>query len=222
MPAADIKTIKAALFIEVDGKTRLVALPRERMELLLQLAESLFDNGKLSVMPTTLFDFSAIGNAPADAAASDAPPNDAVTAMVDAAMVEMKNIHPPLRRSECERLIRAAFGVQTYASTQATNCAVCGQHKHTPLRVDKMGGYVCLTCIDKELDRLLEPPEPSVQGPAELWLQLHGDCSDAELSAPVDYTGNDVTWCWHRINDSDVRYVRADLAGVPVTGGPAA
>ena len=29
--------------------------------------------------------------------------------MVDAAMVEMKNIHPPLRRSECERLIRAAL-----------------------------------------------------------------------------------------------------------------
>jgi len=28
--------------------------------------------------------------------------------MVDAAMVEMANIHPPLRRRECERLIRAA------------------------------------------------------------------------------------------------------------------
>lgn len=34
-----------------------------------------------------------------------------MTAMVDAAMVEMGNIHPPLRRSECERLIRAALGV---------------------------------------------------------------------------------------------------------------
>jgi hypothetical protein len=33
-----------------------------------------------------------------------------MTAMVDAAMVEMSNIHPPLRRSECERLIRAALG----------------------------------------------------------------------------------------------------------------
>ena len=29
--------------------------------------------------------------------------------MVDAAMVEMRNITPPLRRSECERLIRAAL-----------------------------------------------------------------------------------------------------------------
>jgi hypothetical protein len=35
-----------------------------------------------------------------------------MTAMVDAAMVEMSNIHPPLRRSECERLIRAALGVE--------------------------------------------------------------------------------------------------------------
>lgn len=36
---------------------------------------------------------------------------EALTAMVDRAMVEMQNIHPPLRRSECERLIKAAFAV---------------------------------------------------------------------------------------------------------------
>lgn len=39
-------------------------------------------------------------------------------------------------------------------SEQATNCAVCGEHKPTPLRNDRMGGYVCLTCIDKELEKL--------------------------------------------------------------------
>lgn len=33
-----------------------------------------------------------------------------MTAMVDAAMVEMKNISPPMRRSECEQLIKAAIG----------------------------------------------------------------------------------------------------------------
>jgi hypothetical protein len=43
----------------------------------------------------------------------------------------------------------------TYISTQATNCAGCGQHKHTPLRVDAMDGYVCLTCIDNRLEALL-------------------------------------------------------------------
>lgn len=32
-----------------------------------------------------------------------------MTEMVDAAMVEMANIHPPLRRKECERLIGAAL-----------------------------------------------------------------------------------------------------------------
>ncbi|ARK91105.1 hypothetical protein [Burkholderia pseudomallei] len=39
----------------------------------------------------------------------------------------------------------------TYATKQATACAACGEHKHTPLRIDWMGGYVCLTCIDREL-----------------------------------------------------------------------
>lgn len=47
--------------------------------------------------------------------------------------------------------IRSMF---TYHSSQATKCAVCGEHKHTPIRNDAMGGYVCLTCIDKELQRL--------------------------------------------------------------------
>lgn len=61
-----------------------------------------------------------------------------------------------------------------------------------------------------------EPP-PSAQGPAELWLQLHGDTQETGL--PVDYTGDDVTWCWHQINDSDVRYVRADLAGITPQAG---
>lgn len=43
----------------------------------------------------------------------------------------------------------------TYYSSQATKCAGCMVHKHTPLRVDQMGGYVCLTCILNELLRLL-------------------------------------------------------------------
>jgi len=47
----------------------------------------------------------------------------------------------------------AKMASATYHSTQHTCCAVCGQDKHTPLRNDNMGGYVCLTCIDKELFR---------------------------------------------------------------------
>jgi len=42
-------------------------------------------------------------------AAPAVPAPLALTQAVDAAMVEMKNIHPPLRRSECQRLIQAAL-----------------------------------------------------------------------------------------------------------------
>ena len=42
----------------------------------------------------------------------------------------------------------------TYQSFQQTVCAGCGCLKHTPLRRDEMGGYVCLTCIDKRLDQM--------------------------------------------------------------------
>lgn len=50
-----------------------------------------------------------------------------------------------------------------YASRQSTSCACCGERKHTPLRVDQMGGYVCLTCIDGKLSDLF-----AAQGDARL------------------------------------------------------
>jgi hypothetical protein len=63
----------------------------------------------------------------------------------------------------------------------------------------------------------VQPPAPSAQGPDEVWLQLHGD--DSDPTDPVDFTDG-VTWCWHQINDSDVRYVRAAVASTkePATG----
>lgn len=39
-----------------------------------------------------------------------------MTLRVDAAMVEMRTIHPPLRRSECERLIKAALQLPQVAA----------------------------------------------------------------------------------------------------------
>jgi hypothetical protein len=39
------------------------------------------------------------------------------TVMIDAAMVEMANIHPPLKRSECQRLIRAALSASPKQET---------------------------------------------------------------------------------------------------------
>lgn len=54
-----------------------------------------------------------------------------------------------------------------YASKQATTCAGCSKHKHTPLRIDSMGGHVCLTCIDHKLGALLGefgyPPAQAVE-----------------------------------------------------------
>lgn len=42
-------------------------------------------------------------------AQSEQEPVFDITAAVDAAMVEMRNMYPPMRRSECERLIKAAL-----------------------------------------------------------------------------------------------------------------
>ncbi|TRL94316.1 hypothetical protein FNL65_32255 [Pseudomonas aeruginosa] len=82
----------------------------------------------------------------------------------------------------------------TYASTQATNCAGCGEHKHTPLRVDWMGGYVCLTCIDKKLEELHDAQAqhsvPEISGigrdaehPRAVVLYLRNEPSDEDMRA---------------------------------------
>jgi len=56
-----------------------------------------------------------------------------ITSMVDAAMVEMANINPPLRRSECARLIRAAMRVichhqfHYFGDQDVRRCVYCNQ-----------------------------------------------------------------------------------------------
>jgi hypothetical protein len=55
------------------------------------------------------------------------------------------------------------------------------------------------------------PQDP--HAPAEVFLQLYGDSSPFE--GPVDYKAEEVTWCWHRINEHDVRYVQAASQGAP-------
>lgn len=67
--------------------------------------------------------------------------------------------------------------IYTYASTQATTCAGCGKHKHTPLRIDAMGGYVCLTCIDQKLGSLLDEfgyPESAGKDEREVFEEWYG------------------------------------------------
>lgn len=57
MPAVETDRMRAVLFVEVNGEPYRCTLPQERMMLLLQLAGSLCDGGKLSLAPTTLFKF---------------------------------------------------------------------------------------------------------------------------------------------------------------------
>lgn len=46
--------------------------------------------------------------------------------------------------------------------------------------------------------------------PDAIYLQLHDPDEPDQLSV-ADYKA-DVTWCWHKINNNDVRYIREDLA----------
>jgi len=47
--------------------------------------------------------------------------------------------------------------------------------------------------------------------PYAIYLQLH-DPDDSEVTQKADFTGDGITWCWERIHENDVRYVREDLA----------
>jgi len=57
MPKVEVQSMRAVMFVEVNGEPCRVTLANERMELLLQLAASLFDDGKLGLAPTVLFKF---------------------------------------------------------------------------------------------------------------------------------------------------------------------
>jgi len=70
--------------------------------------------------------------------------HQAKAALADARIAELEAEVAQLRERPADSI--------TYSSTQETECASCGERKHTPLRRDEMGGYVCLTCIDKQLD----------------------------------------------------------------------
>lgn len=83
----------------------------------------------------------------------------AEVAMIDAAMVEMQNIHPPLKRSECQRLIRAALAAPT--TEQFSEVA-----QASPLHVDRATVIEWLDANDIEVtDRQLSDLFPSAVQP---------------------------------------------------------
>jgi hypothetical protein len=76
---------------------------------------------------------------------------------------ELERFAALVAAAEREEGVKAvlAQGEPTYCTGQHTKCAVCLEDKHTPLRIDSMGGYVCLTCIDRKLTGLLQVERPA-------------------------------------------------------------
>lgn len=70
-------------------------------------------------------------------------------------------------QADYEQRIRSAL-----VPPQMTMCAVCLKQKPTPLRIDHMGGYVCLTCIDAALVAAAAVAAGSDEVPAA-WLGYH-------------------------------------------------
>jgi formylmethanofuran dehydrogenase subunit E len=56
-----------------------------------------------------------------------------------------------------QRAVSAEIKFQAYVRTQ--ECAHCSQIKPTPYRRDDLGGYVCLTCVERYLDETLDELE---------------------------------------------------------------
>lgn len=91
-----------------------------------------------------------------------------------------------------------------------SKCAKCLKVKPLPLRRDEMGGYVCLTCVDKELNTLFDERAKSAKLLAALkeareameerrlygdaWEYKHGKRWDKEDSA-IDAVIKEVDGC---------------------------
>ncbi|MCP3750734.1 hypothetical protein [Pseudomonas sp. SBB6] len=106
----------------------------------------------------------------------------------------------------------------TYSSKQATNCAGCGTRKHTPLRVDEMGGYVCLTCIDQKLESLLSSQEHQGKPVAYLVTDVHGQKkalrAGAEGIERHRHSGSILVPLYTHADAGEVERLRAQLAGL--------
>jgi predicted ATP-binding protein involved in virulence len=77
-----------------------------------------------------------------------------VTILTDA-NVDTESIRLKINNLIMSELIDVNIAFVDHANkVKQTYCARCSKLKETPLRIDEMDGYVCLTCIIKELDRL--------------------------------------------------------------------
>ena len=109
-----------------------------------------------------------------------------------------------------EALKLALEALETELAVDMTNGAEVGEAAELMCEAITAIKQALADHTEDNLEMVAPVQQLSYKGPEELWLQLHGDCSDDELIEPIDYTDDSVTWCWHQIHDSDVRYVRAD------------
>lgn len=65
--------------------------------------------------------------------------------------VRKESIDWKARAEKAENLVHAHIRTQ--------QCAKCGEVKPTPYRRDDLGGYVCLTCVERYLDATLDAAE---------------------------------------------------------------
>ncbi len=86
------------------------------------------------------------------------------TAMIDAAMVEMANITPPLRRSECKRLIRAALSAAPASQAQKPAAYITDTHQGPMVWTPEMYNDACTYCDDGEFPVPLYTAAPKVKG----------------------------------------------------------
>ena len=97
-------------------------------------------------------------------------------AMIDAAMVEMANIHPPLKRSECQRLIRAALSAAPAPQAQEP-CPNGSKCKH---------GAWCTEVYCQELCEFRNQPAPQTQEPHVWMIQGSHGTWKGEHAEPTD------------------------------------
>lgn len=91
------------------------------------------------------------------------------TAMIDAAMVEMQGIHPPLRRSDCQRLIRAALSwnaqYESWSNNAQLACSRCRGKGCTDEGDPEIGSalFACEKCGGSGTAAVPAAPLPGVQ-----------------------------------------------------------
>lgn len=79
-----------------------------------------------------------------------------------------------MERDDLKRLLDA------HVSTR--RCAKCGGAKPLPYRRDDLGGFVCLTCVEKRLDELINGVAVGRQAALELCWQIEKSGASEELT----------------------------------------